>query len=118
MLPLLLTVKQASDLLGLGRTTIYELMDTGELFSVHRGASRRIPLWAAYDYVDRLCGDSYRQMPVAAMVDYLERITDNSDDRDAGKRNGHSPTSQQRNTPPPDHEPWPPTWRHSVKRRA
>ena len=64
MLPLLLTVNQAANLLGVGRTTIYELMDSGELFSVHRGASRRIPLWAAYDYVDRLCGGSFRQIPV------------------------------------------------------
>ena len=74
MLPLLLTVNQAANLLGVGRTTIYELMDSGELFSVHRGASRRIPLWAAYDYVDRLCGGSFRQIPVRAVVDYLARL--------------------------------------------
>ena len=77
MLPLLLTVNQAAKLLGVGRTTIYELMDSGELFSVHRGASRRIPLWAAYDYVDRLCGGSFRQIPVPAVVDYLARLAGN-----------------------------------------
>ena len=37
MLPLLLTVNQAANLIGVGRTTIYELMDSGEPFSVHRG---------------------------------------------------------------------------------
>ena len=76
MLPLLLTVNQAAELLGVGRTTVYELMDSGELFSVHRGASRRIPLWAAYDYVDRLCGGTFRQIPLPAVVDYLARLGD------------------------------------------
>jgi len=73
MLPLLLTVRQAAELLGVGRTTLYELMDSGELHSVHRGASRRVPLWAAYDYVDRLCGHRYQQIPLPAVVDYLAR---------------------------------------------
>lgn len=76
MLPLLLTVRQAAELLGVGRTTLYELMDSGELHSVHRGASRRVPLWAAYDYVDRLCGHRYEQVPLPAVVDYLTRGTD------------------------------------------
>ena len=30
MLPLLLTVNQAAELLGVNRTTVYELMDGGE----------------------------------------------------------------------------------------
>ncbi len=30
-------------------------MDTGELFYVHIGASRRVPLRAAHDYVTHLC---------------------------------------------------------------
>jgi excisionase family DNA binding protein len=53
-LPLLLTVKQASQLLGLGRSTLYELLDAGELRSVKRGASRRIPLQEIHGYIDRL----------------------------------------------------------------
>jgi excisionase family DNA binding protein len=73
MLPLLLTVRQAAELLGVGRTTLYELMDAGELHSVHRGASRRIPLWAAYEYVDRLCDHRYQQVPLPAVIDYLAR---------------------------------------------
>lgn len=52
---MLLTVRQAADLVGVGRTTMYKLMDEGELTSVHVGASRRIPLSSVYDYVERLC---------------------------------------------------------------
>jgi excisionase family DNA binding protein len=53
--PLLLTVRQAADLVGVGRTTMYKLMSAGELPSVHVGASRRVPLASLYDYVERLC---------------------------------------------------------------
>ncbi len=117
MLPLLLTVNQAANLLGVGRTTIYELMDSGELFSVHRGASRRIPLWAAYDYVDRLCGSSFRQIPVRAVVDYLTRLASDPDDRGLGEDVGDRATSQSKPVPP-DHPPWPTDWRRSVRREA
>jgi excisionase family DNA binding protein len=54
-LPLLLTVHQASQLIGVSRTTLYKLMDTGQLAHVHIGASRRLPLQAAHDYVAHLC---------------------------------------------------------------
>ena len=60
VLPLLLNVQQAAQLIGIGRTTVYKLMDSGELFFVHVGASRRVPLQAAYDYVDRLCEGGHR----------------------------------------------------------
>ena len=76
MLPLLLTVKQAADLMGVGRTTLYELMDGGEVYSVHRGASRRVPLWAVYDYVDRLCEGQFHNVPLPAVVDLLVRLAD------------------------------------------
>jgi excisionase family DNA binding protein len=52
--PLLLTVKEAAALIGIGRTTLYCLMDVGEIDSVHIGTSRRIPLASVYQYVDRL----------------------------------------------------------------
>ncbi len=42
-LPLLLSVHQASQLIGVSRTTLYKLMDSGELFYVHIGGSRRVP---------------------------------------------------------------------------
>ena len=57
VMPLLVTVNQAAELLGIGRSTVYELIEAGELKSVKRGASRRIPLKAIYDYVDRLIDD-------------------------------------------------------------
>ncbi len=54
VVPLLLTVNQAAELLGMGRSTIYELIDSGELKSVKRGASRRVPLKAVHDYIEHL----------------------------------------------------------------
>jgi len=53
-LPLLVTVNQAAELLGIGRTTIYALIEAGELRSVKRGSSRRIPVKAIHHYIDRL----------------------------------------------------------------
>jgi excisionase family DNA binding protein len=53
--PLLLTVKEAAVLIGVGRTTLYKLMDTGDIVSVRVGSSRRIPLTSVYEFVDRLC---------------------------------------------------------------
>ena len=53
--PLLLTIKEAAALIGIGRTTLYRLMDAGEIHSVHVGTSRRIPVAAAYGFVERLC---------------------------------------------------------------
>jgi excisionase family DNA binding protein len=41
--PLLLTVEQAACLLQFGRSTVYEMIASGELPSVKRGASRRVP---------------------------------------------------------------------------
>ena len=62
-----------------------ELMDAGEVYSVHRGASRRVPLWAVYDYVDRLCDGQFRRVPLPAVVDLLVRL---ADERDGGDEIG------------------------------
>jgi excisionase family DNA binding protein len=51
---LLLTVDEAADRLGLGKTKVYELLRRGELASVHVGAARRIPARALEEYVERL----------------------------------------------------------------
>jgi len=51
LIPLLVTVNQAAQLLGIGRTTVYELIEAGELRSAKRGSSRRIPLKAIHDYM-------------------------------------------------------------------
>jgi excisionase family DNA binding protein len=60
---LLLTVEAAAALLSLGRTTVYELLASGELASVKIGRSRRISYDALRLFVDRLRCDSY--LPVA-----------------------------------------------------
>lgn len=53
---LLLTTVQAGRVLGVGRTTVYQLIKTGELHAVHVGGSCRIS-WAELErYVTRLDG--------------------------------------------------------------
>lgn len=52
--PLLLSVKEAAALLGIGRSTLYRLIERGEIPSVHIGGSRRIPLSAAHEFVEAL----------------------------------------------------------------
>jgi excisionase family DNA binding protein len=52
--PLLLTVTQAAAMIGIGRTTLYRLMDTGEITSVHVRSSRRVPLQSVHEFVERL----------------------------------------------------------------
>ena len=51
---LLLTPEQAATSLAIGRTTVYELMRSGALESVRIGASRRVPVIALEEYVERL----------------------------------------------------------------
>jgi len=51
---LLLTPVEAARTLGIGRSKLYELLQTGVLESVHIGACRRIPTEAVSALVDRL----------------------------------------------------------------
>jgi excisionase family DNA binding protein len=51
--PLLVRVEEAARILSLSRSTIYEMMDRGELPSVRCGAARRIPLAALRAWVER-----------------------------------------------------------------
>ncbi len=53
---LLLTVMEAADLLGVSRTTVYELLNAEQIESVRIGRARRIPRVALVAYVDRLRG--------------------------------------------------------------
>jgi len=48
---LLVTPEEAARRLSLGRTTVYELMATGELESVRIGRSRRIPVSSLVSFV-------------------------------------------------------------------
>lgn len=54
--PLLLRVSQAAGILGIGRSTAYELIAKGEIPTVHIGRSCRIPLTELEAYVRRLQG--------------------------------------------------------------
>lgn len=51
--PLLLTPAEAARRLSLGRSTLYQLVLTGEIESIKIGKSRRIPAAALAEYVDR-----------------------------------------------------------------
>ncbi len=53
---LLLTTTEAAELLGLSRTTVYELLNAEQIESVRIGRARRIPRAALVAYVDRLRG--------------------------------------------------------------
>lgn len=52
--PLLYTPEQAAEQLACSRTTIYELMSSGELESIKVRSARRIPADALATYVQRL----------------------------------------------------------------
>lgn len=49
--PRLLSVPEAARLLGIGRTTVYELISNGELETVKIGRSTRVPLDAVDAFV-------------------------------------------------------------------
>ena len=51
---LLLTPTEAATALGIGRSKVYELMQTGQLQSVHIGACRRVPAEALHAFLERL----------------------------------------------------------------
>ena len=51
---LLVNVREAAALLGVGRTTAYELIARGDLEVVHIGRSARVPVASIEDYVERL----------------------------------------------------------------
>ena len=53
---LLLTPTEAAHALGIGRSKIYELMQTGQLESVHIGACRRVPAEAVHNFLLQLRG--------------------------------------------------------------
>lgn len=50
--PLLLTAAQAAALLSISRTTLYELLASGAVESIHIGRSRRVPVDALHAFVE------------------------------------------------------------------
>jgi excisionase family DNA binding protein len=55
---LLLTPREAADVLGIGRTKFYELLQAGQIPSVRIGKCRRIPATALRELVGRLSCDA------------------------------------------------------------
>lgn len=55
---IVLTVEEAADLLGIGRTLMYALVAAGEVESVRIGRLRRIPRDALVRYVECLRGSA------------------------------------------------------------
>ena len=51
---ILLTADEAAEVLGVGKSTVYDLMRLRLLRSVQIGRSRRIPVDASREMVDRL----------------------------------------------------------------
>jgi excisionase family DNA binding protein len=51
---LLVTIREAAFALSLGRTYLYRLLATGQIFSIKLGARRLIPVAALQEFVDRL----------------------------------------------------------------
>jgi excisionase family DNA binding protein len=51
---MLLTIPQAAQRLGVGRTTVYELTNAGELEVVHIGRCARIPIASVDAFVERI----------------------------------------------------------------
>ena len=70
MLQLLLTIPEAAELIGVGMSTLYELIARCDVSTLDRDANRRVPLWAAYDYVDRLHRETSPRLVVLALIDY------------------------------------------------
>ena len=55
---LLLRPEEAAAVLGLGRSTIYELLRAGELPSVHVGRATRIPAQAIQRWIEQRCSEN------------------------------------------------------------
>lgn len=58
--PLLLKVEQAALLLNYGRSTVYELIASGQLPAIKLGRTTRIPRTAVEEFVRRMAAQSDR----------------------------------------------------------
>ena len=56
---LLLSPEEAAEVLGVGRSRVYDLMRKRELASVRIGKSRRVPVAALRTYVERLTEEAW-----------------------------------------------------------
>ncbi|HEX7744728.1 MAG TPA: helix-turn-helix domain-containing protein [Micromonosporaceae bacterium] len=55
--PLVLTIEEAARQLGIGRTTMYALIKTGQIRTVTIGRLRRVPTFCLDEYVRNLLTD-------------------------------------------------------------
>lgn len=62
---LLLTVEEAAEALALGRTKVYELLESGSLRSVKIGRLRRIPVQALHEFVQAVAADCGQLAPTS-----------------------------------------------------
>lgn len=62
---LLLTVEEAADRLGIGRSLMYELIRCGQIASIRVGRLRRVPLESLMDYVAALRHQARHPDPAA-----------------------------------------------------
>ena len=58
---LMLTAEQAAERLGIGRTTMFALIKSGEIESVRIGRLRRVPADALTTYTDRLAAQQLQE---------------------------------------------------------
>ena len=58
--PLVYTIPEAATALRISRTKLYELLDSGEIESIHIGRSRKIPADALRIYIDGLRAQTAR----------------------------------------------------------
>lgn len=66
---LLLTPKEAALVLAIGRSKLYDLLRSEEIFSIRIGGSRRIPVSALQEFVGRLCCTQNAQSQVVIVTD-------------------------------------------------
>jgi excisionase family DNA binding protein len=62
---LLLTVEEAADRLGIGRSLMYELIGDGQVSSIRVGRLRRVPLDALTEYVAAMRHQAHLPDPAA-----------------------------------------------------
>ena len=66
---MLLTVVEAARRLGIGRSSMYRLLDAGQIRSIHVGRSHRIPVDALVEFVNQQQGTPPASVPKLGWVD-------------------------------------------------
>lgn len=72
---LLLTVEEAAHQLCIGRPKMWQLVMRGEVVSLKIGASRRVPVAALDEYVQRLCASAERSAKSLTQTPYRQATT-------------------------------------------